>query len=446
MHNKRIVLGMVGVIMTVLLLIAQTADSQVPSIPQAPHGSHYIWDGEVCIMRFANARKDEDNSIGSRKQTETKTRTMVDLITISACGTFAGMYVKKVDRTFSDDIRVEKFLEHAQKKCANDVKKPGDSETYTHNTTIRLYEGNDVKPLRELTSVTLMVYPQNQYMITVTANAYWDTRDEEVRKVTDVCTGKVKQYETTTSTVSFNEVPSTIPTPGEDGGLITTIEAHPTCVPFGFAHKAPFEKNALSGEKVLVDKKAKKPGDSDEYAVASWNFHAKDPCPDVYNQLLEDLAWAEAYGDKVLQDLAQEKNMDKDQYELLVAKKTCKIRYGYTPEGDPSHDQASADMETGEVSGLDKVKEDLKKQCKPDIIYKSIAAHESHHTEDQRGFSEQFPGAIDKKNPHVWGLREVNAHVVGIKMLINWMKQYCGDDSLLQEEQRLRNIVANKLQ
>ena len=218
MHSKRIVLGMVGIIMTVILFSAQTADPQVPSIPQAPKGSHYIWDGEVCIMRFANAHKNEDNSIGSRKQTETKTRTMVDLITISACGTFAGMYVKNVDRTFSDDIQVGKFLEHAQKKCGDDVKKPGDSETYTHDTTIRLYEGNDIKPLRELTSVTLMVYPQNQYMITITANAYWDTRDEEVRRVTDVCAGKVKEYKSTTSTVSFNAVPSATPMPVRTGG------------------------------------------------------------------------------------------------------------------------------------------------------------------------------------------------------------------------------------
>jgi hypothetical protein len=74
---------MVGVIMTVLLLIVQAADSQVPSIPQAPQGSHYIWDGEVHIVRTANASKDEDNSIGSGKQTERKTRTMVDLVTIS---------------------------------------------------------------------------------------------------------------------------------------------------------------------------------------------------------------------------------------------------------------------------------------------------------------------------------------------------------------------------
>jgi len=158
----------------------------------------------------------------------------------------------------------------------------------------------------------------------------------------------------------------------------------------------------------------------------------ESPCPDVYDQLQQDLAYAEAYAEKNVSDFAG----SMDEYETLVEDRAYRIRYGVNaPRGEDSAEIDAATDEQGVQHGMEELRQKLRAECKPDIIFESISMHEDIHTNQQ----EKFPEYNDNK-PRTRGLMEVSAYVADAQMLVDWLRDNCPVTNLSSAESRLQRI------
>lgn len=177
-------------------------------------------------------------------------------------------------------------------------------------------------------------------------------------------------------------------------------------------------------------------GHYDETITAEWRFSAKDPCQDVIRQVQNDLAFAEAYADKKIQDFAS----TLDEYKNLIGDKAYKIIHGKPPsrqQGDfEEEDSPFVDPETCEIVGLEDYRQKLADKCKPDIIIESIEAHEETHQEQ----CEKFQKEMLSGNPHIKGMMEVTAYKTGIRVLLDWLETYCLNYDTSRDRTRLEKI------
>jgi len=177
-------------------------------------------------------------------------------------------------------------------------------------------------------------------------------------------------------------------------------------------------------------------GHYDETITAEWRFAARDPCQDVIQQVQNDLAFAEAYADKKIQDFAS----TLDEYKKLIGDKAYTIIHGKPPsrqQGDfEEEDSPFVDPETCEIVGLEDYRQKLADKCKPDIIIESIEAHEETHQQQ----CEKFKKEMLSGNPHIKGMMEVTAYKTGIGVLLDWLETYCLTYDTSRDRARLDKI------
>ena len=177
-------------------------------------------------------------------------------------------------------------------------------------------------------------------------------------------------------------------------------------------------------------------GHYDETITATWRFTAEDPCQDVIQQVQTDLAFAEVYADKKIQDFASTLT----EYEKLVGDKAYKTIHGKPPsrgQGDFEEEGGPyVDPETCEIVGLEEYRQKLAEKCTPDIIIESIEAHEETHQEQ----CEKFQKEMLSGNPHIKGMMEVTAYKTGIEVLLDWLETYCPNYDTSRDRTRLDKI------
>lgn len=177
-------------------------------------------------------------------------------------------------------------------------------------------------------------------------------------------------------------------------------------------------------------------GHYDETITAEWHFSAKDPCQDVIQQVQTDLAFAEAYADKKIQDFAS----TLDEYEKLVGDKAYTITHGKPPSrGQGDFEEGGGpyvDPETCEIVGLEEYRQKLAEKCRPDIIIESIQAHEETHQRQCVKFNEE----MNSGDPHIKGMMEATAYKAGIRVLLDWLETYCPNYDTSQDRTRLEKI------
>lgn len=177
-------------------------------------------------------------------------------------------------------------------------------------------------------------------------------------------------------------------------------------------------------------------GHYDETITAEWHFTAKDPCQDVIQQVQTDLAFAEAYADKKIQDFAS----TLDEYEKLVGDKAYTITHGKPPSrGQGDFEEGGGpyvDPETCEIVGLEEYRQKLAEKCRPDIIIESIQAHEETHQRQCVKFNEE----MNSGDPHIKGMMEATAYKAGIGVLLDWLETYCPNYNTSRDRTRLDKI------
>jgi len=177
-------------------------------------------------------------------------------------------------------------------------------------------------------------------------------------------------------------------------------------------------------------------GHYDETITAEWHFAAKDPCQDVIQQVQTDLAFAEAYADKKIQDFAS----TLDEYEKLVGDKAYTITHGKPPSrGQGDFEEGGGpyvDPETCEIVGLEEYRQKLAEKCRPDIIIESIQAHEETHQRQCVKFNEE----MNSGDPHIKGMMEATAYKAGIRVLLDWLETYCPNYDTSRDRTRLDKI------
>ncbi|MCK4795663.1 MAG: hypothetical protein KAV87_68680 [Desulfobacteraceae bacterium] len=177
-------------------------------------------------------------------------------------------------------------------------------------------------------------------------------------------------------------------------------------------------------------------GHYDETITAEWHFAAKDPCQDVIQQVQTDLAFAEAYADKKIQDFAS----TLDEYEKLVGDKAYTITHGKPPSrGQGDFEEGGGpyvDPETCEIVGLEEYRQKLAEKCRPDIIIESIQAHEETHQRQCVKFNEE----MNSGDPHIKGMMEATAYKTGIRVLLDWLETYCPNYDTSRDSTQLDKI------
>ena len=177
---------------------------------------------------------------------------------------------------------------------------------------------------------------------------------------------------------------------------------------------------------MLIDEKGSRPGDMTRKMVATWDLKPQEsPCKAVYDLLYQDLAWAEAYADASLQERAGSLS----EYKKLVGHKAAEIYGKYLPPDMMGASVSmSVDPETCGIEGLDEASELVEKRCLPKIIAEAVLDHELQHAQQCQNEGEAFR---DTENLENRARFEVEAHLVGIRRLTDWLEQHCEESGNL---------------
>jgi hypothetical protein len=425
-----------------------------------------IWDGKITISRQASAKTREDKREGGNVFVHFENRTVNDVTVIEACGTGPLLKVYSAERSLED--RKEKGTRSSQastdcgypeeadghnplyieKHFKRIIRTPGNKSFRSETMHTSLYEGEGVKPLEGTTAVTLMVEDGGVYTLTVQSFALVLHLQDHLYKDYNACTGKTKQTEHYIRPATKGQPPgssSDSTKPGGDSVKITRQTLPPLAFPAGFTGEGAVSGTMLEGEVELIEKKSDV-GGYEETTRSTWSLAAKDPCQDAYNQLLEDLAWAEAYVNADIQSKVERQNIENIKqriktYEKLVNQQVYRILHGEEPpEGELADTDAYVDGATGKAEGLDELKDRLARECKPDIIYDSIEKHERTHQKQEQTFEEEY----NSGDVVIFGLMEVTAYLAGIHMLIDWLERNCPEVNLTEAKTRVQRIEKAK--
>jgi hypothetical protein len=317
-------------------------------------------------------------------------------------------------------------------KYVPQTKQPGNHSIFTSEIHTRILDGLSPQELRDKTSISLRFPDPAQFAISGSQKAFADFSSHLSDTSYDVCVETKTVKEITEKTGLFEQERKSEHNVSKQGWdtYETILHINPPqelLKLFGF--EGPATGLHLHGDKVI--NRVTTP-EYEAVETAIWDLRAESPCPDVYKRLRQDLSFAEAYAEKQIADSAT----SIDEYEILVSVRAYFINHGVKPRPgeDPSEIEASTD-EQGQQSGLEQLKQKLESECKPDIIFDSIAHHEDVHTNQQSQFSEFNDG-----KPRTWGLMEVSAYVSNIQMLMDWLRENCPKTNLSDAERRLRNL------
>lgn len=420
-----------------------------------------IWVGEIKIVRIGSGYKQEDNSTSQLKDNSSTEKEVDEKITIKACGDFGELYIKEMNWTLTDKSYMERFTQEARTRCdfppeaykhnllyrlkhyKQEVKEPGDSSSEKKQFFRELYPRKDNPIPKKFSKVILGKMIGQEYTLNVFYENWVSQTINEVLQIQHACSGKKEIHELHQRTSKIGQEATTnLTTTGEGESKHVIIDQTIPPIPFkmGFIAEVKINGDSISGSKVLGEIKPEHPGDYQEKTMASWNFTAKDPCQDVYNDLLSDLAFGEAYADKNIQDFADSIK----QYEKMVDDRAYKTLHGEPPprefEGDVAEGDLGVDPETCELKGKEEYEEKMAEQCKPDIIVDTTLAHEKTHESQCKKFHEE----MNAGDPHIKGLMETTAYIKSAGMLLNWLEEHCPEIDIQDAKQRLEKLKIAK--
>lgn len=196
-----------------------------------------------------------------------------------------------------------------------------------------------------------------------------------------------------------------------------------------------FDPRGCSGSHTLLE--VKKPSLEQTWTV-HWEFKPKEPCEDLIQTILNDLAYTQAY----LDPATRKRTADIEKYKEYVDEKAYEI---YKPEPSPLNQASPMGDEIGvnldcELIYQDKKGEEAEKayrhdslrNCVPVEVVEGILTHEKTHLFQCQTDKARF----GKFNTESWGNMEGAAHLAGIWHMLKSLKQLCPqyDTSLVEEK------------
>ncbi len=425
---------------------------------QLPKPDSRVWMVEVRFDRTGSGNQRADTSTPQRKHVVTTRRTANERITIKACGQTPGeLYVTEEKRTLSENTEketVEEFVEascwpeeakhhtqlYVRSKLKPEIKRPGDSSSLKEQTIVSPYAGPELPPLKKWVQTGLAPGTKGAWTLAAFYGGYISTLKDVVTRTTSACSGAKVTNESHYRTSQYGAKPKvTSNSTGSADNKQTTLDMSmpPTQKPRVLIETVRLDGNAVSGQKTISEEKPTPAnGNYSETLTASWKIIAKDNCDDIYRALLNELAFAEAYANTNIQDMAE----SIDHYERLTCLQAYKIFHGRMPPPgeEPCEDTASVDPETGEATNIGATREEeLRKQCKPDVILDAERAHEWEHKKQRRKYGAAQMSSTD---PHFRGPRDQEAYSASAQEYLNWLKENCPGKDVSEEEKRLRNV------
>lgn len=390
-----------------------------------------VWKGTVTIRRQGDCEPPKPKPEEGKTITFGGSHTLSETIVIEVCGEAGSLYVQSVSRRLQED-----FITDQEERCHEALcmvpeqkrKRPGHHGKAHYEWHLSILGGQSAEALREGTHVNLEFTGPQRFKIDGGQTALLDHVSDFVRDDHDVCDGTDTHKEVHERTGPPGSAPWSEHqgSPGSRNEVITHL-LPPSGSTRGFGFEAAFSGMSMKGRQDLPS-----PPGAWVSETAEWDLKAESPCPDVLRRLLQDLAYGEAYADEKLTESAA----DTDQYDEMVGRHAYKIVHGnFPPSGKAPDEREAATDEQGRVSGLDELRRKLEKECKPDAIFESIAAHEELHGRQQ----EQFPEYTDGR-PRTWGLMEVSAYAMDARMLLEWLKENCPGTGLGDAERRLERL------
>jgi hypothetical protein len=422
----------------------------------------FIWKGIITIKKVGSADYTKKKNTKSMKSVSTVKTSLIDKVEITFCGAAEKFFIEDVIRTYIYNHRKTVHKQNSLAHCSlppeamkhnilyrtknypSSVKKPGNSREIDESIIKTIYSGKDCASPKEMTGVGLYVFADGKYTLQVKSDVYATTKQFTTDEEKLVCKNDGKKHTVEIHICGFDEKEETIV--GEE---LISSKIHPRLVTLAFMSpkNSYMENNSLKGNMQISETKPKFEGDYKEICTASWELNAKDPCPIVYNNMMYDIALAEAFSDIEIMDLAE--NMK--EYLDIVDQKANEIYRGGT-ENDPAGvggpeggESPAVRMRTHPLDcviiGKDEYKNEIAKKCLPYILYKQSLAHEEKHVDQCEKYHKEFLRG-SKTDREIRGMMEVGAYLRGIKKLFYWLKENCEEYDLTDVKVRIKNIEA----
>ncbi|MCP3889220.1 MAG: hypothetical protein GY702_10155 [Desulfobulbaceae bacterium] len=409
-----------------------------------------IWEGTIRIKKSGSKDYNKEKKTTSMNSHSSEQITHLDEAMLEICGSANKIFIKDVTRTYIYNSKKTSFKQDVSKHCPlpsdamkhnilyreknypSNVKKPGDKREVSESTIKNIYSSKDCKSPKEMTFIRLKIYPDGKYQLLVESKVYTETKINNTNTTTYACDGKQKKKTFRVATCGFNEKEETIV--NSEGNIVSKLR--PKLLHIAAVVEGQIQDNSIVlKEKPLAEVKPKYEGDYQETLRVSALLRGKNPCQIVYNEMMADISWAEAFAKTEIRHRARNiKN-----YKYLVRKKAIEIYKSRTGSDPPGVD--SVNMRTNEDCAIDK-KDEYRKQimdkCLPYVLYKRTLSHEKEHVDQCIHRHTEFMQGMN--DPQTHGMMEVGAYLVGIKKLFYWLKDNCVNHDLAEVEAVINNI------
>ncbi|WP_319405416.1 hypothetical protein [uncultured Desulfosarcina sp.] len=429
--------------------------------------------GDMTVRVQGQGRTDspkEKSPPDERLLADDNFRRLTDTLYNEACITDGVMAIGTVKRDINDvtDKKLDREINYTWcKKGKQSIKKsPGPRFTHLESIRIKTYTGSGAPNHRKSTQAFLAPTSQpntsqlerlqddpqalmrqlealsqelsaGTYQMSINSWVLIDQQVDQSDWSTDVCENKTTsesfywrttvpgQPEKTAQGSSQNGPETTLSAPPGGRGLVASWEL--TLDPKEFA-----------GSTLVDESRPAFKGGYKEKISAGWSFRPAAPCDRVKNAIHHGLAYAEAYTDP------GPRRQSNDSYLCYVDRAAYVILHHGQPApyscDKPRKPDEGAEIEIG-VDGnceLQHEQEYLDKmagQCAPEGETTGILAHEAVHVEQCRHDQQRY----NSPDNDYWGDTEVRAHLAGVRVMHDWMRENCPDD-ILPLEQRMQRI------
>ena len=412
-----------------------------------------IWKGHVDVILTGSQEVRDEKINEQSRYTYELTRKVSDRVHIEACGAAGELAVTAVTRTLSEKRDLDKKATNARSGCAPDdpsgrapmrYVSPGSWSERTVRERISIYTGKGSVPLEKGAFVMLTLLPGMGYQLSAGHDTMTSLEQDEVDKNHDACTQKTKILESHTRTVAPDQ-PG--PVDRSEDGLKTWIYFPPMRRPQVVTGEGKIAKDKIARPAFLYrEVEAKKKTQYGEKTTASWSFEATSPCPEVYENLLFELAAAEAYADRNLRDFASDpgdydKKVDWKIKQTFTGKPAGSGQAGSIEKSFPlavnedceivrrADDGDGADLLRGDEA-IRAYQEQQARACEPEIITEATVRHEQEHVSQCEGDKQRFTPTDKKAKIQSMGQSELSAYLVSARFLLSFLEDFCQDEGL----------------
>lgn len=402
------------------------------------------WTGEFTIIREGSENQSKTSNQGRGPSYE-KVRYVYERVVVSACGQIGKLRIikarreltdtmtRKMDNTGNSQILCDPpksvmesggFLK--RNKNARPFYGPGPTSHEYEERKYKLCGDKGAPSVKDTASVTILQLGGKKWMISGVSNALVTESSIFQRTETAACTGKEKKITTRVIPGKYGEPGSvSVPSGTDENNLDTTTILPPYPMPLLFTEQFEMEEgeDVISDEKLVSEIKPAKKGGYREKIMAYWTFKA--PCAVVYDEMMNDLAYAEAFLDPAAQGSAKNiedylSKVDLICYEIYFGKPykppTGKKNKNKKPKGS---NNASTDVNC--KKDMKEYRKWITDTCRPEIMYDATDKHEDEHVRQCLDYHKEYVSGI----PRHRGIMEVNAYVIQLKIYLDWLKTNC---------------------